>query len=150
LSIFGDQPSEIIEWDYGTFQGPEPKQAREIASYVREQQGMSYKVGPAVITEAWDQDPTFKSTDPEALSPCRINAMLDLLHYMNLMDDATITQQPRSMAMSTATDERLKKWKLYVAHKDIRAATRHAITALRRAGQSREFALKLWPNAGVS
>ncbi|HEX4714325.1 MAG TPA: hypothetical protein VH164_05295, partial [Ktedonobacteraceae bacterium] len=133
LSVFGDEPPEILEWDYFALSGPEPKQATELARYAREVQSLSYKVGPAIVSEAWDQDPKFKSTDPEALSPVRINAMLELLEFQGRLGDASLNFQPRAMAMQTATDERLKKWRLYVAHKDIRASTRHAITALRRA-----------------
>ncbi len=147
LAIFGDAESEIVEWDYGALNGSETKQAREIAVLCRETQGLAYNIGVAAVSEAWDQDPTFKSTDPEALSPCRINAMLELLSDLNMMGDATLTTQPRSMAMSTATDERLKKWKMYVTHKDIRAATRHAVTALRRAKSNPAFAAQLWPYA---
>jgi hypothetical protein len=149
LSIFGKWPSEIIEWDYGALNGPEAKQAQEIARYAREQQGLCYGVGPAIVTEAWDQDPSFKSTDSQALSPCRINAMLELLDYMDMLGDSTLTQQPRTMAMTTMTDERLHKRRMYVAHKDIRAATRHAITALRRAHTNPDFRAKLWPYAAA-
>jgi hypothetical protein len=145
MSIFGDEAPEILEWDYFALSGPEPQQALEIARYVRETQSLSYKVGPAVVSEAWDQDPSFKSTDPEALSPVRINAMLKLLRHQGLLGDATLTTQPRAMAMSTATDERLRKWRLYVPHKDIRASTRHAITALRRARTNPALAEELWP-----
>lgn len=146
LSIFGNQAPEIIEWDYGTFQGPEPKQAQEIARYAREQQGLTYKVGPAILSEAWTQDQSFKSTDPEALSPCRINAMLEMEKHLGLFEDATLNYQNRTMRL-TMTEERLRSRGMYVEHKDIRAATQHALTGLRRAHENPEFALKLWPNA---
>jgi hypothetical protein len=149
LAIFGDWPSEIIEWDYFALNGKEAKQATEIARYAREQQGLTFKVGPAIVSEAWDQDPSFKSTDSEALSPARINAMLDLLSYMEMMGDSTFTLQPRTLAMTTYTDDRLRDRKMYVAHKDIRAATRHALTALRRAKTNPELAQNLWPYAAA-
>jgi hypothetical protein len=149
LSIFGNWPAEIIEWDYFALNGRETKQAREIAEYARQQQGLAFKVGPAVVSENWDQDPSFKSTDSEALSPCRINAMLAVLLDLGLMGDATLTLQPRAMAMSTMTDERLKQRHMYVTHKDIRAATRHALTALRRAKTNPDLAVKLWPYAAA-
>lgn len=147
LSIFGNQAPEIIEWDYFAVNGTEPKQAVEIARYARETQSLAYLVGPALLSEAWDQDPDFKSTDSEPLSPVRINAMLRLLDYQHLLGDSTLNFQPRALAMQFATDERLKKRGLYVDHKDIRAATRHAITGLRRARENPEFASILWPNA---
>lgn len=143
--IFSNAPSEIWEQEFRLFAGPEPEQALNIARYVRETQSLDYKTGPALIPEGWYQDPQFKSTDPEVLSPVRIGAMLVLLQCQGLLGDATITFQDRSIAMSTATDDRLKSWNLYGNQKDIRAATKHAITALRRARQNQEFARKLWP-----
>jgi hypothetical protein len=145
-SIFGDADSEVLEWDYGEFGGLEVEQATDIARYVRETRSLDYPTAPAIVTEAWDQDPTFKSTDPEALSPCRINAMLTLLAFQGQLDGATLTEQSRTIAKSTATDERLKQWGFYTkGSPHVRDATRHAIVALRRARQSPEFAGQLWP-----
>jgi hypothetical protein len=146
LSIFGNLPPEILEWDYFALYGPEAQQATELARYARETQSLSYKVGPAIVSEPWEQDPTFKSTDPEALSPCRINAQLELLKYQNMLADATLNYQPRSLRLSI-TEERLKKQRMYVSHKDIRAATQHAVMALRRAHQNPDLADQFWPNA---
>lgn len=145
-AIFGDEPPVIIEVDYGEFTGDEAYQAVEIARLAREIQGLDYKYGPAIICEAWDQDPGFKSTDPETLSPVRIGAMLALLRFEKKLGDSTLHFQSRALAFSTATDERLKKWKLWVQGSDhIRAASRHAIVALRRARENPEFAIELWP-----
>jgi len=146
LSIFGDEPPQIIEWDYFALNGPEAKQATELARYTGETQSLSYKIGPAIVSELWTQDPRFKSTDPEALSPARINAMLELLLYQNLLGDATLTFQPRGIRLSIDEDK-LRKMRMYVKHKDIRASTQHAVMGLRRARQSLEFATKLWPEA---
>jgi hypothetical protein len=154
--LFGREDSRIIEWDYGEFTGPEPQQALDIARLARETQGLAYKVGPAIIMESWDQDPKFRSTDQDPLSPVRLGAMLKLLEHLTvnslnqlgLLGDATLTFQGRTMAKSTATDDRLKAWGLYTKGSDhIRDATRHAITGLRRAKQSVEFRDRLWPNA---
>lgn len=145
-SIFGDEPPEILEWDYGEFQGDEPSQAVNIARLIREVQGLDYPNGPAVIGEAWDIDTRFKSTDQETLSPVRLGAMLMLLQHQKLLGDATLHFQPRSLAKSTATDTRLKRWGLYVPGSDHqRDAIRHAITGLRRARENSDFAKKLWP-----
>jgi len=144
--IFGDAPSSIIEHDWGEFTGPEPQQAIELARLVREIQGLDYKVGPAMIMEAWDQDPTFHSTDPEALSPVRLGAMMTLLQEQKLLADATLHFQSRTLAFGTVTDERLHRWRLWVKGSDhVRAALRHGITALRRARENPEWANSLWP-----
>jgi hypothetical protein len=143
--IFGDGPSSILEHDWGEFSGPEPQQAIEIARLAREIQSLDYLVGPAIICEAWDQDPTFHSTDPEALSPVRLGAMLTLLKAQKMLGDSTLTFQSRSLAFSTVTDDRLHRWNLWVKGSDhVRAALRHGITALRRARENPEFAKQLW------
>jgi len=145
--IFGDAPSAILEHDWGEFTGPEPRQAIEIARLAREIQGMDYKVGPALVIEQWDQDPTFKSTDPEALSPVRLAAMLELLKEQKQLGDSSLVYQSRTLAFGTVTDERLKRWRLWVSGSDhVRAALRHGITALRRARENPEFAERLWPS----
>lgn len=145
-SVVAGAPGEIIEWDYGELTGRESDQVKELCSIARVTQGLAYKVGPAMVVEAWDNDPSFKSTDTEPLSPVRIGAMLVFcLDQTKLLNDARIHFQGRTMAFSTATDERLKRWGLYIAGSDhIRAATRHAITALRRAKANPALASELW------
>lgn len=145
-SVFGDGPSAILEWDYGEFSGAEPVQAMALARLVREVQSLDYKTGPALIMEGWDIDPSFRSTDPETLSPVRLGAMMTLLGHQNQLGDSTLHFQSRGIAFSTATDHRLKQWGLWIAGPDhMRAAVRHAITALRLAKENMEFAKKLWP-----
>jgi hypothetical protein len=145
LCIFGDEPSEIWERDYGEFHGDEEAQAIEIARLAREIQGLDYRTGPAVIVEDWDIDPRFKSTDPETLSPIRIGAMLRLLHYDNRMGDSTLHFQGRTIAKQTMTDDRLRRARLWTGSPHINDAHRHAITGLRRAREQEDFAHELWP-----
>jgi hypothetical protein len=147
LCVFGPAPSEIWEWDYGEFSGAEPVQAIAIARLAREIQSLDYLIGPAIIVEDWDIDTKFKSTDPETLSPVRLGAMLTLLQHQKLLGDATLHFQGRGIAFSTMTDDRLRRNGLWVEGSDhIRAATRHAITALRLARENPVFAKELWPN----
>jgi hypothetical protein len=146
MSIFGDEPSEIWEWDYGIFDGDEIEQAISISRLARTIQGLDYKTGPALMVEDWDQDPRFKSTDPTALSPVRIGSYLRLLHHQGAMGDSTLTFQGRTIAKRTATDDRLHAWHLYVANDHIRDAIRHAVVGLRRAADHPfGFGLQLWP-----
>jgi hypothetical protein len=157
LSLFGKQPSEIVEWDYGEFAGDEIEQVFQICRLAREVQGLSYRLGPALVIEDWDSDPSFKTTDPQALSPVRIGAMLrfaiGLGHMQNglavrMLEDATLTFQGRTIAKSTATDDRLEAWGLYTAGSPhVRDATRHAVVALRRARSSAELRASMWPYA---
>jgi hypothetical protein len=148
LSIFGDEPGQILEWDYGELTGSEPKQATHLAAMAREIQGLAYKTGPALICEAWDQDPAFKVTDPEVLSPVRLGAQLELLKFQGKLGDSTLHYQSRSQKECKATsDDRMKKCGLYVAGSShIQDAVKHAVVALRRAAEDPfTFGLKLWP-----
>jgi hypothetical protein len=142
-SMFRDAPSEIVDWGTGEVYGDEDSQAIELARLVREIQGMDYKLGPAVIIEDFDFGSPLR--DPEVYSPVRVAAKLKLLHHMHLMDDSRIVMQSRTTAMSTATDERLKKWGFYKPGSEHeKDATRHGITALRRAKRKRAFRDRLW------
>lgn len=151
VSIVDGEPGTILDQQVGEFAGYEHDQAYEIAALCRTVQGLAYKIGPALVVEDWDQDPSFKSTDPEVLSPCRIGAMLTYVYYRTkLMNDARLVFQSRVMAKSTATDARLKRWGLYRRGSDhIKDATRHAIVAIRRAKQDPELAEAFWDLNGT-
>jgi hypothetical protein len=146
--IWGDAPSRIVEWDYGEISGKETSQVKSICELARMAQGLDYHVGPALIVEGWDQDPKFKSTDPEALSPVRIGAMLSYALFRGDMGkDIRICFQGRTTAKEAFTDDRLRAAGMYVPGSDhIRDATRHALTALRRAKKSKDFREALWFN----
>lgn len=147
VSVLSGQPGEILEWDYGELQGTEPSQVRSLLRIARETQSLDYGVGPALLVEAWDQDPRFKNTDPEALSPARIGAMLAFCEecYPELLGDAKLNFQSRVLAKTTMTDERLKRHGLWVPGSDhIQAAIRHAVTGLRRAKSSYAIAASFW------
>lgn len=160
-SIYGDDPSQILEWDTGEFHKSENEQVDAICSLARTTQSLAYLTGPALVVscqsyditstppalvvEDWDQDPSFKSTDTEALSPVRLGAALSYAVHLGKAGDSHIVFQGRSLAKSTATDERLKAWGMYTVGSDHeRDATRHAITALRRAKANPAFRDDLW------
>ena len=153
--MYGDEPSTIIEWDYGEIVGGEFDQVAAIGRLVRETQGLDFGVGPAVVVEDFDIPPHAPTTDPVLLWPVRLAAMTAYACWRGEMGpDATVTLQGRTMAKQTATDDRLHAWGLYIKGSDhIRDATRHAIVALRRARGKREFRDQLWlsptrPGAG--
>lgn len=128
--MFADQAPEILEWDYWTWNREDPATAIVIARKAREIQGLDYKTGPAVVCE----------TDGNI----RINAMLELLHYEKRMGDATLHFQERDLT-NRITDSILRQQEMYGEHPDIKSAIKHALALLRRARESREFALALWP-----
>jgi hypothetical protein len=143
-------PAEILEVRTGELYGEEVSQAKDICGLARTTQSLDYGVGPAVVVEDWDQDPRFKSTDPEALSPVRIGAMLRYAHMRNEMSDARLVFQKRGIAKETFTDDRLHAARMYTKGSDhIRDATRHALTALRRARSNNEFRMQMWVNDSV-
>lgn len=147
LSIFGRDNGEIIEWEYGEFSGDEYKQAYEIAGLTRATQSLAYKIGPALVVEDWTIEPVNRTTDRASLSPIRIGAMLVYAQRRGDLADGTVTFQDRSLAKGHMTDERLEAVGLYTKGSDhVRDATRHALTALRRAKQKPELAKLMWPN----
>lgn len=150
LSIFGDAASAILAWDTGEWLGDENTQTDKICEFARTTQSLSYKVGPALVVEQWDFDPSFQNADQEPYSPLRIGAKLGYARHLGKLGDATLSWSSRVQAKSTATDARLREWGLYTVGSDHeRDATRHAITALRRCrGRAgRAWARQLWPYA---
>jgi hypothetical protein len=144
-TIFGREPGEILRWEYGEEGGNEAEQVLSLARLTRGIQSLDYQIGPALVVEAWDSDPSFKSTDPEALSPARIGGMLLYAKLRGDLSDALVTFQSRSLAKEALTDDRLKAAGMYVPGSDhIKDATRHALTALRRARKSPELRYAMW------
>lgn len=147
--FFGNQPSEIIDWSVDEVYGTEEKQAIAIARWVVQVQSLDYLVGPAVVVEDFDIMIRNPSTDPVVLTPVRIAAMLRMMRAIGRMGDARIVLQGRTIAKETMPDERLKRFGYYTPGLDhMRDATRHALTALRRATVSDEFRDELW-NADI-
>lgn len=147
-SIFGSEPGGILDWDTGEWRGDENKQADAICEFARTTQSLAYRIGPALVVEQWDHDPSFNNADEEPYSPLRIGAKLGYARHLGKMGDSTLNWQGRTQAKSTATDVRLREWGLYTKGSDHeRDATRHAITALRRAKTDPRWAARLWPYA---
>lgn len=145
-SVFDGARSEILSWETGEITGTEPEQVRKIGWLARSAQGLAYKTGPALVVEDWTIEPMARTTDPASLSPIRIGAMLVYAGERHELGDSSVTFQDRALAKGTCTDERLKEWGMWPkgsSHE--RDATRHAITALRRAKRSAEFRSALWP-----
>jgi len=141
---------EILEVRTGEFGGDEVEQARSISGLCRSTQGLDYMVGPALVIEDWDIEHTNRTSDPEMLSPVRITAMLRYAKMRKELLDSRIVMQKRKLAKETFTDERLHAAHMYTKGSDhIRDATRHALTALRRARADKEFRQVMWLNDSV-
>lgn len=142
-SMFGNEPSEVLDWGTGEIYGSEDEQAIKIARMAREIQSLSYRIGPAVVIEDFDFGAPFR--DKAVYSPVRIAAKIKLLHHMGLMDDSRVVMQSRSIAKEHMTDERLRMSGFWVPGPDHqRDAVRHALTVLRRAKQKHSIRDKLW------
>lgn len=147
--IFGNEESKVLEWDYGEVTGSEPEQVVKLARLMREIQSLDYKVGPAVIVEDFTIQPHMVSTDPEVLAPVRIAAMIFYAAHRGECGDSRIILQNRQIAKETMNDDRLRRSGYWVEGSDhIRDATKHAITALRRASAAspsgRAFRAEMW------
>jgi len=129
-SIFAETEPEITEWDYGRVPGATidtlPAAAIWLARKAREIQGLDYRTGPAIVSEKHDTP---------------INSMLELLAYEKRLGDATLHFQ----LTAKPEDDVLRRLGMYVDDLDIRAATRQALTLLRRAREDTGFAHERWP-----
>lgn len=145
--IYGDDPSQVLEWDYGELHGDENIQVRDLCRIIRGVQNLDYLIGPAVVVEDFDVPPHAPTTDGSVLlSPVRIAAKLDFAAEAGYCGDARVVMQGRAIAKSTMTDERLKRYKYFMDGEGdhIRDAIRHAFTALRRAKANPEFRDEMW------
>ena len=144
-SIYGKSPGRIVKWEVWEESGDEAEQVRSLCRVSREVQSLDYQIGPALVIEAWDSDPTFRSTDPEALSPARIGGMFLYAALRGDLSDARVNFQSRTQAKQYITDDRLRSRGMYTVGSDhIRDATRHALTALSRAKKSAELRYEFW------
>jgi hypothetical protein len=96
------------------------------------------------------------SAGKELLSPVRITAKIEReLWAGDAVDFAgerigapprAYFTQPSSLAFTTCTDLRLKEWNMYTPGPDhVRAATKHALTFLRRAKERKLLRNRAWP-----
>jgi hypothetical protein len=132
---------EGLEFDCGQFDGSEKRQSAGIALMLGE-----YK-GPVVIEDFILRQ---YRKDPELLSPVRMTSRIEnTIEWMERAEPRrepihVFKQQP-ALAMSTATDGRMKKWGLWTpGQPHANDAVRHAITFIRRARGSRKLRTAAW------
>lgn len=144
-AIFGDEPSQVLDWKTGTWRGRVSDQVWHCCELARTTQSMAYKIGPALVVEDFDFGRPLK--DPEVYTPVYFAQQLKFCRERTaLLNDAKIVMQSRATAKSTITDERLKAMGFWLRGQedDERDALRHALTALRRAKNSLKFRLAMW------
>lgn len=145
-AIFGDEPSQIVDWKTGTWRGRISDQVWEACRFARETQSLAYKIGPALVVEDFDFGRPL--TDPEVYTPVYFAQQLKFCAERTaLLNDSHILMQKRATAKSTMTDDRLQAIGVWVARGQQdheRDALRHALTALRRAKKSLKVRLAMW------
>ena len=139
----------IVFWSAGQFTGTEAEMADAMVELVKAWPGRSPLVVEDFILRVYRRDRTL-------LSPVRITARFEhAVRYTGFAErqrsgpGRQIILQGPSMAMSVATDERLKTWGFYNAtagQPHARDAVRHAITFLRREKEARAGKRTLDPN----
>lgn len=141
----------ILWWRHGQIHGPENSQADQMLELV------SCWPGAAVVCESF-QIRQFNQSQA-FLSPVRLRAVLEWGIWKGYdaagSDDVGIVHPSRPLftqtpeqAKSTATDDRLKQWGLYVRKGGLehaRDADRHSITFLRRAKEKAALRQSAWP-----
>lgn len=128
----GSSFGRIRSWNTKLIEGSDRQQNIMMHSYL---QADPFHLGKhVVLSEDFILD-TF-SSDRELLSPVRRNAVLEW-HCQEL--HIPFVTQPREIAMSTATNERLQRWGFYTKQKDVRAAVKHGLTFIRRCHDDRKL-----------
>jgi hypothetical protein len=103
--------------------GPEEKQVWELYRLVKNHD--------VVIYEDYIPRAPIKTTKRESLSPVRISFGLELLLNKSEKFNGKVVRQ-QSTQMGVITDERLKRWGLWVVgSKDVRSAMKHLVIYLR-------------------
>lgn len=130
--------------EYGQFTGDEDAQADKVIDAAIKQFDVD-----VVVIEDFELRKMLKSK--ELLSPVRIGHKISYgLHIINASDlrvdrRIRIEWQMPALAMTTATDDRLKIWNIHHRGKQhARDAVRHVVTFARRAKSEREIRERVW------
>jgi hypothetical protein len=137
-TIYRDYPGKISLHEYGEVTGNYTEQVLKLMHIAASQ-----KYYPLAIALE-DFEPRKNIQGEAFFSPMLINARIQFCidtHYIL----APLFYQMPSLAMDTASDERLKRWNLYVPGPDhTKDATRHAITFIRRAKADEDLRYRAW------
>lgn len=141
---------EDVEFECGQWDGSEDAQADAFASEIS---GLEC---PFIFEDFLLRQ--FRR-DRDLLSPVRVMAKMEYVLWRQRADALggvtsnshpyPVRKQQASLAKSTVTDERLKKWNLWVTGMPhARDALRHGVTFLRRAKTDARLARWAWPDIG--
>lgn len=148
LSIFGDAPGGI-EWaESFELTGSLQAQVSGVTYVARLVASRSDSVPPLIVCEDFDLGGNRLSgsaSTADVIIPARLGAALQFAVECGQADRAALDFQGRTLAFTTAKDERLKAWGLWVKGSDHeRDARRHAITMIRRIASGSIKASEVW------
>lgn len=133
----------ISHWAQGQVVGPENDQIKSIVDL------LAAWPNAAVVIEDFILRKYVQGR--ELLAPVRITAAVEYVFWRGAegigQPGRPVFKQQPSLAMKTATDDRLRTWDLYLrdGNEHARDATRHAITFLRRASERPQLRHRAWP-----
>jgi hypothetical protein len=129
----------IIHWEQGQFEGDEFAQADEIITLIDLWDDAAILFEDFILRKF--------SAGRELLSPVRITSMVAYHISRTYTPPRPIFMQMSELAMSTVTDDRLKKWGLYQpGEQHARDALRHSVTFMRRSKDNKRIREAAWPH----
>lgn len=144
-SLLGDAPGQILTRDSWELTGSLRLQVRQVTSLALR---ASAFFPCLIVCEDFDLGGNRLSgaaSEANVVLPVVFGGALKYAVTSGQADRSVLTFQGRTIAMTTATDDRLKKWKMYDVGSDHkRDATRHAITAIRRITGGSVKAEEIW------
>lgn len=150
-SILGDENGAIMSRHTWELTGSMRQQIRNITS-------VALRVGMAtspclIVCEDFDlggNKLSGSASEADVIIPARMGAALQHAVECGHADNAVLAFQGRTIAFTTAKDERLKKWGMWDVGSDHkRDATRHAITMIRRISSGSVLASDIWGDEQV-
>lgn len=123
----------IHSWSAGEFYGPEESMAERMVRLAQ--------VFGAKVQVGYEDFHLRRLGGPELLSPVRVAARFEERMLIERLSSKIVPPQQPEIAMSKVTDERQKRWGLWLPGKEhARDAIKHAVTY---ASRKREVTLKL-------
>lgn len=144
-SLLGDAPGKILTRDSWETSESMRLQVRQVTSLALR---ASAFFPCLIVAEDFDLGGNRlagAASEADVATPIRFNGALAYAVSSGQAEHSILVFQGRTLAFTTATDDRLKKWDMWDVGSDHkRAATRHAITMIRRISSGSVSAQEIW------